>query len=384
MWGASTPAPAGYNEVLLFDGKSMPAGMGQASDPVLFQSGAQWTMYFTTIGWAQTCVAPQAYGFVVQQTGATLPSGAGVGSSQWNVIGDGQGGYLQAVPRGGAGAWDQDAVEAPNVVTGYDPVKGKTVTRLYYTGWRRMATGKDARGCPVYGYSDWKIGMAEWDAGCGCWAKRPDAVVQGANSFEQSYYMDDQGRVTSYSVLGDQAVIYLPGANGGPGLWHMYYQATSNWPELRIVTVHATSVDGVNWPAANRAVLNTRPPAGSTILPGGPYHVDVALIRNRLYFTGWVPGDSTHKQGLWVVSSSTPDGNKAGDFSDWRPLLYDTNGTWWHDPGPSPETHEAGLFAPALVYDGTQLWLYFQGVRRDQDGVWTSVGRAQVSMGILK
>ena len=97
----------------------------------------------------------------------------------------------------------------------------------------------------------------------------------------------------------------------------------------------------------------------------------------------WAPGGAGQgNQGLWVVSSATADGSAAGDFSDWRPLLYDSNGVWWHDPGANPVTHQAGLFSPTLVSDNG-LWLYYTGVRQDSSGFWSSVGWASVSSNIL-
>ena len=181
-------------------------------------------------------------------------------------------------------------------------------------------------------------------------------------------------------------MIYVPGPNGGPGLWHLYYQAMTDYPSVRIVTVHASSSDGVNWPAQNRSILPTKPPAPSAVLPGGPYSIDVTVINGRYYFVGWLPNASdASSQGLWLTSSSTPDGTAAGDFSTWVPLLYDNNGTWWHSADTATlAAHEAGLVAPTLVYDNGVLWLYYSGVRKDAGGLWTSLGRAIVDPSVLR
>ncbi|MCX6624282.1 MAG: hypothetical protein NTY38_25105, partial [Acidobacteria bacterium] len=283
-------------------------------------------------------------------------------------------------------SWDQDAIETPKIVSGYDPVRGKTVTRIYYTGWRRIQTGTDSYGCPVYDHQDWKIGMAEWSPASNQWTKRSAPVLQGANSWELMHYLKADGTPATYSVIGDQTVIYVPGLRGGPGTWHMYYQTITDSPMLQAFIVHAVSTDGVNWPASGRAILQTHPPSPNATLPGGPYSIDVTFINGRYYFVGWLPNaNDANKQGLWMVSSSTPDGSANGDFTKWVPLVYDANGTWWHSADPeSLASHTAGLVAPTLVNENGTYWLYYHGVRRDADGLWTSLGRVQVNQTALQ
>ena len=382
--GQSYP-PAASSETLILDGKAMPLGGGQASDPAVFKLGSQWFMYFSTIGWRQSCAATHSYQYVVQMAAASLPPGASLSASGsvWNIIPAAGGGYAAPIPLGATGAWDENGTETPQVVTGYDPTQGKTVTRLYYSGWRRVPVGTDASGCPIPGYTEMKVGMAEWSSKCNCWNKRPTPVVDGSNMFERMHALLPNGTLTTYSIIGDESVVYIPGPGGGPGLWHMYYQANTDASGVEVITIHATSTDGVNWPAANRKILNTRPPYPTSILPAGPYHLGVSLMNGRLYFVGWIPGSTAANQGLWVVSSSTPDGSAAGDFSDWRPLLYDGDGVWWHDPGPDPTSHQLGLGGPTLVSDGSLLWLYYCGTRQDSSGNWVSVGRAQVDASII-
>jgi hypothetical protein len=381
-----SPAPAGSAETLIWDGKAMPLGTGQAADPAVFKLGNQWLAYFTTVGWKQTCANPSSYQYVVKMASASLPAGQGPTASgiTWNLIADTQGGIAAPIPLGGNGAWDQDATETPNVVTGYDRTQQKNVTRLYYTGWKRADIGTNASGCPNLGYSEMKIGMAEWDNTCNCWKKRAGPVIDGVNSVERMHYRMPDGSLVTYSMIGDQSVIYIPGANNSPGLWHAYYQANSDLPYPQVNTIHATSTDGVNWPASNKTVLKSKPPYATATLPGGPYHIDVNYINGKFYFSGWIPGSTQANQGLWVVSSTTADGSAAGDFTDWRPLLYDSNGTWWHDPGPNPSSHDAGLFSPTLILDGGVLSVYYSGTRQESSGLWSSVGRAAVAATILQ
>lgn len=384
-FAAATPRAAA--ETLIFDGKAMPLGAGQASDPSLFNLNGQWLSIFTTVGWKSTCPAMHGYSFVIRETGAALPAGKNLGTAvnNWQVLPDGAGSYAQFLRPGPSGSWDEDAIESPKLTNGYDPTQGKNVTRIYYTGWRRVQTGTDASGCPIFGYQDWKIGMAEFSAASGQWVKRAAPVLDGANAWEQIHYIRPDGTRATYTFIGDQSVIYIAGTGSKPGAWHMYYQATTDYPSLRVVTIHATSTDGVTWPAANRAILSTHPPSPTALLPGGPYSIDVTMINGKLYFVGWVPNQDPSQQGLWMVSSTTPDGKAAGDFSKWTPLLYDNNGTWWHSAdAQSLLTHEAGLFAPTLVHENGALWLYYSGTRKDADGIWTSVGRALVDPAVLR
>jgi hypothetical protein len=227
--------------------------------------------------------------------------------------------------------------------------------------------------------------MAEWNAISHQWIKHTGPVIDGANEWEKIHFVKPDGSLVPYSMIGDQAVIYVPGVGAEPGAWHLYYQAVTDSPVLRVITVHAVSSDGVTWPAGNRSVMATHSPFPSAILPGGPYSMDVSMINGKFYFVGWIPNEADlSKQGLWLVSSTTPDGSAPGDFTNWLPLLYDNNGTWWHaaDPGVLA-THEAGLFAPTLALENGTLWLYYSGVRKDGDGLWTSIGRAVVDPNVL-
>jgi hypothetical protein len=384
----SRTAPRAGPETLVLDGKQPVFGAYHKSDPSLLNVNGKWTVLFTTIGWRPTCSSRYRYDYTIRQTVAELPTGSDLGATpdQWRVASNGQGGYAEFVTPGPDGSWDQDAVEAPKAVSGFDPVQGRNVVRIYYTGWKRVQTGTDEFGCPIFGYRDWNIGMAELKATGDAWVKRPAPVLEGANPWEQLHYYQAGRPPLPYKVLGDQTVVYVPGTGQNPGTWHMYYEATTDYPTLRIVTVHAVSRDGVSWPASDRFILDTHPPFRTDLLPGGPYSIDVAVVGGRYYFVGWLPNPANPpQQGLWMVSSSTPDGSAPGDFSDWKPLVYDNNGVWWHSASPELlDQHQAGLFAPALAYENSQLWVYFSGVRQDSEGLWTSLGRALVDPTVLQ
>lgn len=378
--------PYGSSETLVFDGKATPLGVFQVSDPGLFNLGGQWLAFLATVGWKADCSAPANYVPTIRFAVGALPPSQTLGSapSNWQIIPDGKGSYAQFILPGAAGSFDQDAVESPQPVIGYDPTQGKNVVRVYYTGWRRVQTASDSNGCPVYGYQDWEIGMAEWSATSNQWVKRTASVLAAANSWEQMHYVQPDGTRVAYSMVGDQSVVYVPAAGAQPAAWHLYYQVVTDIPTVRVITVHAVSTDGVSWPAANRSILQTHPPSPSTALPGGPYSISVTMIGGKFYFVGWVPNADVNKQGLWLVSSTTPDGSASGDFTNWLPLLFDGNGTWWHTGNAqSLASHQTGVAAPILIQENGLLWLYYSGVREDADGYWTSVGRASVDPAVL-
>ncbi|MCX6621822.1 MAG: hypothetical protein NTY38_12250, partial [Acidobacteria bacterium] len=78
-------------ETLIFDGKAMPLGAGQASDPSFYNLNGQWMTLFTTVGWRAGCTATQSYDYVIRQTAAFLPAGANLGSTpgSWQVLPNG-------------------------------------------------------------------------------------------------------------------------------------------------------------------------------------------------------------------------------------------------------------------------------------------------------
>ena len=380
------PAQRARGETLIFDGKVMPLGAGQASDPSLMNISGAWQMLFTTVKWVPSCAASGNWVYQIRQTAASLPPGHMLSDAAWQMPSNGAT-YMEFVQPGPAGSWDQDAIESPKIVTGYDPTAKSYVTRIYYTGWRRVPVSTDTNGCPNFGYSDWKIGMAEWNNTARRWVKRTSPVLSAIQPWEQTHYVAPDGTRVAYGFLGDQSVVYVPAPNGAPGTWHLYYQAMSDLPSPRFVTVHAVSSDGINWPAQNRSILPTNPPTPSGVLPGGPYSVDVSVINGRFYFVGWIPNTTDpSSQGLWLTSSSTPGGTATGDFHAWVPLLYDNNGTWWHSADAvTLASHQAGLVAPTLLFEAGALWLYYSGVRRENDGsFWTSIGRAAVDLAALQ
>lgn len=366
-------------ETLILDGAQMPSGMYDASDPCLLNIVGTWCCLFTTV------TRPgDGKKYSIEQACMALAAGYSLGDpvSNWKIVTDSAGGFARFINLGTPGSWDEAAIESPTFVAGYDPVEKRQVARIYYTGWKYVQTSTDAAGGPVYGYKEWKIGMAEWVPAANQWVKVPhpvvDPLLDGAD-WETMHFINPDGSRTAYGEIGDQSVIYAAGN------WHLYYQAVTDSPTLRVVTVHAVSRDGVTWPAAQRKILNTRPPSPSAIMPNGPYSLNVSVINRKYYFVGWLPNADVSKQGLWMASSSTPDGSAPGDFRNWIPLLYDNNGVWWHTgDAASLAAHEAGLFAPVLVLENGLLWMYYSGNRQDApSNLIVSLGRAQVDPKVL-
>ena len=102
------------------------------------------------------------------------------------------------------------------------------------------------------------------------------------------------------------------------------------------------------------------------------------LLNGNFYFAGWIPSvddpntseDEFLQQGLWITSSSTPDGSAPGDFEDWSPLLFDHNGPSWRPCNIDPNScnqvdgnrcrcHQDGLIGATLKKEGNKYWLFY-------------------------
>ncbi|TET36814.1 MAG: hypothetical protein E3J72_07715 [Planctomycetota bacterium] len=341
----------------------MPDGWFHAGDPDLVKLGDQWFMFFTSITFDNARME-------LHTLAATLPPGDGLGSdvSNWTIMDDGNGSVLSVISPGpNPGDWDHDAIETPNYIRGYDNTAGQWVERIYYTGWRNLP-GNDSVLYTDDDLYDYRIGCVEWDGNA--WAKHPsNPVLTGANAWELFYGL---------GFLGDQALHYEPGPGPGGegGVWHMWYQAVnSETPSLAVVSIHATSSDGITWLAGDREKMPQSGPYATAFLPNGPYYCDMEELDGGYHFCGWVPAnDDPELQGLYVVESSTLDGSAPGDFTNWHLLVKEMNGTYWHDSAEDP-TGEEGLFGSTLKRDGGELWLFYHGAAYRDGGYIASIGR---------
>jgi hypothetical protein len=362
-------APTDTPEEIIFDGKTdLPAGWFQAGDPDLAKLGDRWFMFFTSITFSGGAPVMKLHILA-----ATLPPGENLNSavSNWTILTDNAGAPIPVISPATGQDWDNEAIETANYVRGYDNTRGEWVERIYYTGWRNHP-GNDGILYTSDDLKEYKIGCAEWNGVY--WQKHPsNPLISGTHTWDQFY---------GYSLIGDLAVHYEPGAgdNGAGGTWHIWYQANSNTPTFSVVTAHANSTDGINWPETNQERMPVTGPYSSALVPAGPYYQDMEKIGGIYYFVGWIPDpDNALLEGLYAVSSTTPDAsNPSVDFKDWHPLVYEQNGTYWHDSASDP-SGQNGLFGSTLKQDESGLWLFYMGVSYRDGGYWGSIGRKRIT-----
>ena len=322
--------PATNKPELVFDGLKVDQMWFLASDPTLGLINGTWHIFFNSISMIDGKI------YIIS---AKLPSGASLSSKEWTLIRDSNG-YVQKVISPSTDEWDTRAVETSDYVIGYDATAKKWVERLYFTGWPNSTADK----------VDYRIAFSEKTADG--WIKHPPVLV-GEEEWEKFNPIS--------SFIGDEAVIYEPGngPNGENGIWHMWYQSSSS--TMGVSLAHATSLDGVKW--ENKKRLTHPVPFVEGGLGSGPFHLDVTKFNNQYIFVGWVCDPTLKNQGLWLVTSSTPDGSAPGDFTKWKPILMEKGGLpWYFTNDNGSKCHGTGLFSATLEIDRGELWVYFTGV----------------------
>ena len=269
--GEAREPQRGRDETLIFDGKRMPAGWSQASDPdVVKLEDTQWWMFFTSI---------QQPGGKLMILAAYLPPGDGLEAapSQWSILRMNDQ-VLPVIPTGfSPDAWDRDAIEAASYVEGFDPTLGRTVKRIYYTGWR-----KEAKGAREY-----HIGFVQWDGST--WVKHPTPVLTGTHPWE---------RMQGHSLVGDQAVFYEPGPGNQPGTWHLWYNANS---DTAVVIGAANALNSYLERDIDGLMLRTR----HRPLPAGRIAPSVALVAALVASILALPTLAWAANGLTAVLGAT-------------------------------------------------------------------------------
>ncbi len=328
------------NETLIIGSKQLPKGWTVASDPELVKFGNKWWMFFNSIQ------LDFKKGLPIHVLSASLPAGEPLSASpdNWTVH------PYPAISPGPKGSWDDRTIETTKYVFGYDPAAKKFVGRLYYAGWPTQTKGR----------KNYQIGFVQWDEKKRQWIKHGKPVATGTEPWE---------RMNGTSFIGDQSVYYEngPGRHGIDGMWHMWYQAVSKPKDGGISIVHVTSKDGITW--GNKKRLTHKVPFPNQFVKTGPFSLDVLVKDGQYYFAGFLYNhDDLYKQGLWITRSSTPDGSRAGDFTDWHPLIFENNGVKWHDSGlESSKCHVTGLFAPTLREENGRVWMFYHGYFRTAD-----------------
>ena len=350
------------HETRILDAKDLPKGWAVVSDPDLVKFGKSWWMFFNMLQLDRTRDLP------IHILSAHLPPGEGLDSDphHWIVS------PYPVISPGPPGSWDDHTTETPKYVAGYDASAKQWVRRIYYVGWRIIDRKKRIK--------DYRIGFTQWDGTR--WKKHEGSILTGTHEWE---------RLKGYSFIGDQSLYYEPdqGPNGAQGTWHMWYQTTSKANQGGPALVHVTSDDGVQWVGKKR--LSHAVPFANAVTKTGPFHLDVFVKQGTFYFTGFLYNqEDLSRQGLWITSSRTPDGSKQGDFRVWQPLLYENNGTAWHDSGLTSSTcHATGLFSATLKEEDGRYWLFYHGYYRtgavndpchDFSKNSGAIGRARISV----
>ena len=326
------------DETLIIGNDDLPKGWTVASDPELVKLGKTWWMFFNSIQLDFKKNLP------IHVLAARLPPGEKLSASpdKWTVLSS------PVISPGPKGSWDDRTIETTKYVYGYDPGVKKFVARLYYVGW------------PVQkgdGKKNYQISFVQWDETKRQWIKHGKPIISATNPWEM---------LNGSSFIGDQSAYYEPGPgrHGEDGTWHMWYQAVSKPQDFGTSLVHITSKDGITW--ANKKRLTHTVPFPNQFVKTGPFSIDVLVRNGRYYFAGFLYNhQDLYKQGLWITSSSTPDGSAAGDFTDWHPLIFENNGVKWHDSGlESSKCHATGLFAPTLREEDGKVWMFYHGYYR--------------------
>ncbi len=325
------------NETAIITNEKLPKGWVVASDPELVKFGDKWWMFFNSIQ------LDFKRGLPIHVLAASLPAGAPLssGPEKWTVH------PQPVISPGPKGSWDDRTIETTKYVYGYDATAKQWVGRLYYVGWPIQKNKK----------KNYQISFVQWDKTKQAWIKYGKPVVSATEKWE---------KLNGSSFIGDQSVYYEPGQHpqGRGGTWHMWYQAVSKPRDGGISIVHMTSRNGITW--TNKKRMKHRAPFANRFVKTGPFSLDVLVKDGRYYFAGFLYNhQDLLKQGLWITSSSTPDGTGPGDFSDWHPLIFENNGVPWHDSGlESSKCHATGLFAPTLREENGKVWMFYHGYYR--------------------
>ncbi len=363
---AADRAPAiATDQTVIIDGLKIDfPSWAHASDEELVNVDGQWWLYFTSINLQD--------GGTLNTIAAYLPKGQGLDAppSKWQFYKEN--GKIVPIIKQSANQWDSHAIETVKFVRGYDATAKRWVNRIYYTGWQKPGEGIK------YNYS---VGFAEEKNKK--WVKHGQPVLVGKEAWET---------LEMGTILGDQTVIYQPGngPKGANGIWHMWYQAGGKdaaGGNDTVIMAYANSKDGVKW--ENKKPIYITSPFGKK--NRGPFHSYVFTFNGRFAVIGWVGNpEDVSKQGLYMVSSSTPDGSKPGDFTDWVPVIYEDDGTDWHYSGKkASECHSTGLFSSIIQYDKGSFWVFFTGIHnrnpkadpcKEQGDNIASIGRARIAV----
>jgi hypothetical protein len=313
-------ASAGYEPV---------ANLMAAGDPDVHWIDDRWWMFF---GAAHTDEKVNLFS-------ASLPPGAPITSTDWTITTD-PADPSRAVPlvaHPAAGRFNE-WLHTPSYVRGVEPRTGATIERIYYTA-SRARTGRG-------GAMDREFTIGALERSATGWRPLDKPVLVGTTQRPQ---------------------VLEPKAGYWDGRWRIWYMNTpkavdeSVQPDNRIEYVE--SEDGLGgW----------SPPV--VLLDDDLHHHDAAVARvNDVYVMVVASAPNLYDepdyppQGLWLLTSRTPSGDRADWTAEPLPILTGDG---------APEWYAGAIYSPFIVAGNDAVHVFFTGARRPgPDPYVLSIGR---------
>jgi hypothetical protein len=300
-------------ETKVFDPRDPATGSNGAEllDATVSRQGEQWWMY----------LAGQAKGYgPTDLFSASLPPGAPLSASGWQVSRDSEGNPAPLAARSLSSPWDeQGGRHCPSYVKGWDPAAGKWVERIYYAGSAENLWGP------------YTIGYLEWNGEI--WADQPGPAFVANEEWERGS-------------------VYEPNLIYHDGKWKMWYVAGSN-QENYLVHGYAESMDGrTGW--SKHSIF--APPEMKlfdfcVVQRGDEFHAVFARV--------WLGADPAPPEtGLWWCRANMPQNSLSGWSEPVQIMTADDKG--WH----------SGPWKPSFQFEsvaGNRALVFFDGTYRTND-----------------
>lgn len=300
-------------EIKIFDPRDPASGScgDELLDASVVKRGQQWWMY----------LAGQVGGYGATDIySASLPSGAPLSATGWNLTPSAVGVLLPIAERRLSSPWDgKGGRHCPSYVRGWDPHKGEWVERIYYAGAAENLWGP------------YKIGFLQWDG---------------------QKWIDQPGPAFTANEEWEHGSVYEPNLIYHDGKWKMWYVAGSNH-EGYLVHNYSESEDGrTGW-------------SRHEVFAGSEMKMFDFCVRQRgdafdaIFARVWLgAGTSPPETGLWWCRATAPSGR----LSDWsQPLqIMTAEDRGWH----------SGPWKPSFQFDeqtAERAFVFFDGSYRTDD-----------------
>jgi hypothetical protein len=291
----------------IFDPRDASTGSGgsELSDATVIKRGDQWWMY----------LAGQAAGYGPTDIySASLPVGAALSATGWNLTRNAAGDLVPLAGRGSSGVWDGlGGRHCPSLVKGWDPRKGESVDRIYYAGAAENLWGP------------YTIGFLEWDG---------------------NEWKDQATPAFVAEEVWEHGSVYEPNLIYHDGKWKMWYVAGSNHEDY-LVQGYAESEDGRT--AWSKHEIFAPPEMKMFDFCVGQRGEGFDAIFSRV----WVgQGTTPAETGLWWCRAPAP----SGALSEWsEPIqIMTAEDRGWHSGPwkPSFQFHEGPEGKAFIFFDG--------------------------------